>query len=1539
MAGEVMVNIIKNRTVRKIILIVLSALIALICLFLVFYEKNNSNEFQDPEVLEKISKVLHGQNEISEASLIAARSVSHLAKNNSENKAKKLSSAELNAELTKVSEVLEKPLNTRQVNIEDVINPLMRADLESLASLDPSGDDPSLRFDSSNNILSISGDFKLTSQDQTVSSVADEALSLVMSHKALTGFGINESAALNGSPETNARDEVIVRIDRVYDGLPVWGRQLVVTAKNGSVRSITGKFKPISDNLDTSARIDASKLQDIVSIELDSVVSTISIESYERGIYIFTNMPIYAYKVKAEQADGHRWDLYFDANTKALITKIPLFYESVTPSSGIDLQATNRSFNSNAVNGGYNLLDITFPESGGTHIGIENGDSLSYIFSNRRNSGWDPAAVSAMYNAQQSFDYFFDAHSRNSFDGQGARLVAIVNVTDEGEPYENATWGNGIMRYGTGGGAQGWNNVAISKDVSAHEFAHGVVEHSANLVYQNQSGALNESFADFFGAMVDREDWYIGEDLYSSGGYMRSMSNPESKGHPAHMRSFWNLPNTKEGDYGGVHINSGIPNKALYLIAEGLTAEGLGQSIGKEKTEILAYATLLKLSPNSEFIDSANTMILEAENIFGRNSPEYTAVTSAWDAVGVTTSDVISDGGVSQFSLETGDDLLVHLYPKDGSMDDLFGDEYDIYVQVVNKPFTSWVPSAEIGPINDVPALGVSPAVFTSPNGSSYVIYKGNDSKFRIASIDNSGEDQTLMEDSSINSLTFSPGGEKFALVFANSSDIHIYNFVSELWESIAVTGPSYSTSGEGEAAEAVDAISFDTSGQKLIFDFSICRETPDQEECLKFWSVGIYDYGTKTTQYPFSTTDANFDIGYPKFSNTRNNVISFDLINWTDYEAGGQAVSNVIIYDLESREILGNYDTNGGETLTYAWGISSFIGEDDALAMQVMFDDATVMAHFGLDSNYQYTQGSLSWLTPFDSGFGRAHRNAYKNITASLQSDKSSWGFGSRFAGFNGSKQFSVTNNGNREISITSITSSSYSLSTDLTNRTIQPSESVYFNVGLNTDQVGLGIFSGNLTLQHTGDNAALNLGISAYIDIDTDNDGTLNSTDNDDDNDGIADTLDAFPLDPSESIDTDSDGVGNNADTDDDNDGVADTLEISNGTNPLLADSDGDGVLDGVDAFPLDATETVDTDGDGIGDNSDTDANGDGISDDDIDGDGFINSADIFPSDGNEWFDSDGDGVGDNTDSLYNPAEIFNGYLVNRMHACSTGTDTVLSFEINGQRLESLQPNEALNIALPAGRHVITIYKNEIFRLTYIKQITASNFSFGFGCNWDGLSFENITADYNIRFENDADFDGIFGYLDTDDDNDGVADTLDAFPLDASEALDSDIDGIGNNADIDDDNDGIADNLDLFPLDASETLDHDGDGVGNNADTDDDNDGIADSLDVFPLDASEALDSDGDGVGNNADSDDDNDGIMDSLDRFSLTPYDQSQKLLDIDGNGQLSALTDGLIILRYAFGFTGDDLIDGAIADGATRTSSEEIEAYLDTLIPDL
>ncbi len=128
-------------------------------------------------------------------------------------------------------------------------------------------------------------------------------------------------------------------------------------------------------------------------------------------------------------------------------------------------------------------------------------------------------------------------------------------------------------------------------------------------------------------------------------------------------------------------------------------------------------------------------------------------------------------------------------------------------------------------------------------------------------------------------------------------------------------------------------------------------------------------------------------------------------------------------------------------------------------------------------------------------------------------------------------------------------------------------------------------------------------------------------------------------------------------------------------------------------------------------------------------------------------------------------------------------------------------------------------------------------------------------------------ADFDGddISDVMDTDDDNDGVLDINDVFPLDVTESVDTDGDGIGNNADRDDDNDGVLDINDVFPLDVTESVDTDGDGIGNNADRDDDNDGVLDINDVFPLDVTESVDTDGDGIGNNADTDDDGDGISD--------------------------------------------------------------------------
>ena len=272
------------------------------------------------------------------------------------------------------------------------------------------------------------------------------------------------------------------------------------------------------------------------------------------------------------------------------------------------------------------------------------------------------------------------------------------------------------------------------------------------------------------------------------------------------------------------------------------------------------------------------------------------------------------------------------------------------------------------------------------------------------------------------------------------------------------------------------------------------------------------------------------------------------------------------------------------------------------------------------------------------------------------------------------------------------------------------------------------------------------------------------------------------------------------------------------------------------------------------------------------------------------------------------------------------------------------------------------------------------------------------------------DADSDGVINATDGDDDDDGVLDESDAFPLDAAESLDTDGDGVGDNADVfdndpgettDSDSDGVGDNGDAFPLDGSESQDTDLDGTGNNADTDDDGDTVLDGDDAFPLDATESVDTDSDGIGNNADTDDDGDGVSDSNDDLPLDPTNDSDKdgvannadvypenslyskdsdsdgmpdawetkyrldpndpsdatsdldrdgvsavdeflagtipsgSLDIDGNGQYDALTDGLLLLRGTFGLTDTSLISGAVANDAEYTKAEDVESRISLL----
>ncbi|MBF7029113.1 M4 family metallopeptidase [Staphylococcus kloosii] len=238
------------------------------------------------------------------------------------------------------------------------------------------------------------------------------------------------------------------------------------------------------------------------------------------------------------------------------------------------------------------------------------------------NKSSQKAGVDPHYYANEIYHYYLKKFNRNSYDNKGGRIDSFVHY---GKNFNNAAWTGQYMIYGDGDGKQ-FKALSASKDIIAHELTHAVTARTAKLVYKNQTGALNESISDVFAYFVDPNDWLIGEDAYTpkiKGDGIRSISNPEKYKQPAHMKNYYNGPN----DSGGVHINSGIPNKAAYLTIK---------AIGKDKAERVYYLTLTRyLTPNAKFHDAKVALKKAAAQLYGAKSKEVKAIDKAWNDVGV----------------------------------------------------------------------------------------------------------------------------------------------------------------------------------------------------------------------------------------------------------------------------------------------------------------------------------------------------------------------------------------------------------------------------------------------------------------------------------------------------------------------------------------------------------------------------------------------------------------------------------------------------------------------------------------------------------------------------------------------------------------------------------------------------------------------------------------------------------------------------------------------------------------------------------------
>lgn len=265
----------------------------------------------------------------------------------------------------------------------------------------------------------------------------------------------------------------------------------------------------------------------------------------------------------------------------------------------------------------------------------------------------DAVAKAAHDYAGVVYDYFLNTFGRDSYDGGGAALVSTVHYDYN---YNNAFWNGEQMVYGDGDGTI-FSPLAQDLDVVAHELAHAVTQETSNLFYEGQSGALNESYSDVFTVFVNPGNWQIGEGAYTPGtpgdalrdmrdptnGGQWNPNNPGAGGQPDHMRVIAVLPTAL--DQGGVHINSGIPNKAAYLITAGGTFHGISVTgIGQTKAEQIYYRTqALYNTPFTDFANAANNTFracwdLAQAGSYGITAADCNSVRNGWAAVGVGAS-------------------------------------------------------------------------------------------------------------------------------------------------------------------------------------------------------------------------------------------------------------------------------------------------------------------------------------------------------------------------------------------------------------------------------------------------------------------------------------------------------------------------------------------------------------------------------------------------------------------------------------------------------------------------------------------------------------------------------------------------------------------------------------------------------------------------------------------------------------------------------------------------------------------------------------
>ena len=671
-----------------------------------------------------------------------------------------------------------------------------------------------------------------------------------------------------------------LRFTQRHSGRVVWPSELIIHLDPaGNVDLLNGSFVPTPRRIPSRAVVDAPRA---VTYAKESMALDVSAKSTAPELIIYAPLdrqPRLAWKFDLFLDLTQRWCVVIDASNGKKLTSFSRVHTANVQGSGIDIGGTRRALNVFQASGTHYMIDTSKPmyKAGSQPPDPNKTEGAIFIIDARNQpptddvkslpdlfnvtspdpNNWSPRdAVSAAFFLSVTYDYYFAVHNRNSIDGAGGSIVGAVRL---GRNFSNAFWIDEQQMMGFGDG----DTFAGSLDVISHEVTHGVTNRSSGLIYQDQSGALNEAFSDIMGEMTEAKfsgtnDWLFGSGLAKPD---RSLATPEQFQQPSRMSNF---VVTKEDD-GGVHINSGIINHAYYRL---VTSTG---GISRNDAERIFFrAFTVHLVKNSQFIDARLATIRAAEELFGAGSNQARQTAEAFDAVEIFSATATPAPRV--FSPVPSSDAVLFLRRDGSGRDFLFrrdparGDAAE-GIEILSEP----IPEQRVSVTGD----GSIAAVIDSTRDVCLLLTDASDS----ACFDLPGAGLRA------SSVAISPDAEVLTIILRKSDgtpdgEIAIIDnplSTSPSIRRLALETPAYDGRDGTDTILFADAMDFTSDSRFIVYD-ALAEIRLGDGSPVAVWC--IYAYDLLDEQFlQVVPPDPDFDIEFPSISQTSDNLVTFEIV------------------------------------------------------------------------------------------------------------------------------------------------------------------------------------------------------------------------------------------------------------------------------------------------------------------------------------------------------------------------------------------------------------------------------------------------------------------------------------------------------------------------------------------------------------------------------------------------------------------------------------------------------------------------------------